>query len=288
MPLSDLAARRGDVLSILSLQPGADGLADLSHLDWAKAIVVLRGLTFRKVKLENTEVRPNLVECRIEDSLFAELSSCGHFWGAGNHWARCRFSKVSLKEAISPQCIFEDCRFENVAISNYRPCETVFSRCIFEGVSVFGMKATPPSGMASFNELGQAGSSVVFVACKLRGSTFENCYFDRVGFKGSEFSSIQVRNCDFTGIVSDSRWWEGGRVGDPFLAFLDDVLTLIRAQLGEQSAAVEVMREYRDLYASGRTTSRDYSACLFDGRVCYQDLRKIEDGLHQIETRYPL
>lgn len=287
MSLYDLEDRSGDIVELMAISRGSDGVADLASLDWPEALTVLRDLTFSRVRLEDVEVRPNLVECVIEDSTFSRLRSRAHFWGAEDRWSRCRFTDVELQDVISPQSRFEDCVFQNVSLVNYHPCETVFSRCTFIDTRFFGMKVEAATGLAKHAELDQ-GVSTVFSECSLSHCLFENCYFDGVEFRASAFVDVTAENCDFTGVITDKRWWGNSMEGDPFIAFLDEVLVMIKTRLGEKSIALKVMQAYVDDFRSGQTSSKDYSACLFDGRVPYSDLRKIEGALDEIEAKYPV
>jgi len=285
MSLYDLENRSGDIVELMAISRGSDGIADLSSLDWPEALTVLRGLTFSRVKLDGVEIRPNLVECIIEDSTFSRLRSHAHFWGAEDRWSRCRFTDMELKDVISPQSRFEDCLFQNVSLVNYHPCETVFLRCTFIDTRFFSMKVEAATGLAKHAELGQ-GVSTVFSECSLSHCLFENCYFDGMEFRTSAFVNVTAENCDFTGATADNRWWRDSMEGVPFVAFLDEVLVMIRTRLGEKSVAFEAMQAYVDDFRSGQTSNRDYSACLFDGRVPYAELRRIEGALDEIEARY--
>lgn len=285
MDLYDLQNRTGDAVELMALTRAGDGVADLGCLDWQGALIVLRGLAFKKVRLVDVEVRPNFVECVIEDSDFSRLRSYAHFWGAEDHWARCRFTDIELQDVISPQSRFEDCVFKGVRLANYRPCETVFSRCTFIHTTFVGMKTRTATGLVRHPEL-QKGVSTVFANCSLSCCVFQNCYFDKTEFRESRFIDVKTENCDFAGITADHRWWPEGTEGDPFVAFLDEVLEMIRTRLSGQSKAYRAMRKYAENFRSGQTSSRDYSACLFDGQVPYRDLRKIEDGLDEIEAKY--
>lgn len=286
MDLHDLVNRTGDAVEMLGLRRGHKGIVSLNDFDWKGAQIVLNGLLFKRVSLEGVDIRPNFVECIIEDSEFRRLRSYAHFWGAANRWLRCQFVDIRLQDVISPQSRFEKCRFEDVRLINYRPCTTVFSQCTFTRSTLFGMKTTIATRHSAQPELDKS-LNAVFSDCFFNDSIFRNCYLKGIGFRRSTFSNVKAENCDFDGVVSDNQWWEPASEGDPFIAFLDEVVEMIGQRLGVSSQAHCAMKAYRDDFVSGRTASRDYSVCLFDGQVPYQDLVKIEDGLDDIEARYP-
>lgn len=287
MNIYDLVDRAGDANTILELAPGPDGLADISAADWGGALVVLRGLTFRKVKLEGRGVRPNFVECHVEGSTFRRLTSHGHFWGAGNIWRNCTFDRVTMENVMSPQTRFENCRFAHLDLTQYRPCETIFSGCEFTGLRVLGMRAVDASGFSGFPEIAELGASLIFDDCTLEAPSFRNCYFNAVAFRRCRIRGPVAQACVFSGIASDDVWWPPEAEGDPFLAFLDEVLDAMRTALGEGSASHKALLAYTDDFSSGRTQSDDYSACLYDGTVPGEELDIISDVIDKIEARYP-
>jgi uncharacterized protein YjbI with pentapeptide repeats len=285
MNIYDLENRNGNAAELLGIEREGE-IVDLSPLDWERPLIVLRGLMFDHVLLKGVKIRPNLVECRITDSIFADLESRSHFWGAGNVWAHCQFSRVRMQDVIAPQCRFDECTFDDVTLSAFRLCETIFSNCTFNRISFSGMRAKERSYLLSAPELDKLGASGGFLRCSFRKPTFENCYFRGVAFNQCSVLEPQISNCDFSGIISDEPWWNHATSCDPFAAFLDEILQLVEKQLGAESSAFVAMKKYIDDYTSGQTNSKDYTACLFDGSVPYADLQKIEKGLEAIELQY--
>lgn len=287
MNICDLENRDGEVADLLGIER-IEGVANLSQLDWESPLIVLRGLTFDNVLLQGVKIRPNLVECRISDSCFIEVESYGHFWGAGNNWYRCHFSRIRMEDVIAPQCRFCDCSFDDVCLTGFRMCETVFANCSFNRVTITAMSARERRHLQPFPELDKTGASGLFSKCTLEMPCFENCQFDQIAFNGCKVSHPVVSNCNFSGIISDGQWWHNSMSCDLFIAFLDDALKLIEGQLGRHSVAFSSMQRFRDEYVAGRSKSRDYSACLFEGNIPYADLQKIEKGLEKLESRYSL
>lgn len=268
---------------------GADGVADLSSLEWASSLVVIQRIRLEKVRLCDVEILPNLVKSQISDSEFNKVSSDSHFWGAENRWRNCTFNVCELKNVISPRNLFEGCYFENCVIVGYRGFETLFHRCEFVNCELRNVSAEAPQGGDWLTpEMAAVGSSLQFMECAFERSIFTHCRFRDVAFRECTFSDVGVESCSFEDVNSDVEWW--GEVGDAdlFVAFLDEAIRQISEQLGATSKAACKLTQYRDEYASSATANKDYSACLYSGDVPDSELDRVEQILDELELQHHL
>lgn len=268
---------------------GADGVADLSSLQWESSLVVIQRVSLEKVRVCDVDILPDIVTSQITESEFNHISSDAHFWGADNRWNNCTVNACELKNMISPKNLFEGCRFENCSITGYRPYMTLFRRCKFVNCAFRNVTAVPvrrrdwPTA-----EMATVGSSLQFTDCTFEGSTFRHCRFRDVAFRRCIFANVCVDSCSLEGVNSDVEWWGEVEETDLFLAFLDEAIRQISEQLGSNSVAVCALRRYRNEYAGGATTSKDYSACLYSGDVPDSELDRIEELLDELELQYHL
>jgi len=285
MVIERLLGQRGDAREILRL-PG-DGYVDISDAEWGE-LEILRDLTFHRVVLAQQEIAVNFVDCLFRESRFRGLHSTGHFWGAGNRWERCDLSGINLADVISPANVFEQCAFEDVSLVGYKPAKTVFRRCRFSRLRLEGFRVVDNATLKGDPDLERRGARVAFVQCEFDQPYFSKCFFEGVAFDGCQVSGAVVEACDFRGVITDQPWWKADeRSGDPFIAFLQELIDVTAERLGKESASYDALDGYRRDYVSGRTTSRDYSAVLYGGQVPDRELDLLEEIFDDIEGRYP-
>jgi hypothetical protein len=284
--LDTLEKNRGDVRAILKI-PDGGGYFDLSDPAWSKTSVVLSELNFKRIKLYRTEVKANIVSSVFSDCLFDELLSVGHFWSADNKWKDCVYTRCHFEDAICPQNYFERCTFTDLHLIGSTIYETVFRECTFvdahfEGVAVERSRNT----RKPYAELELFDSCVVFERCRFERPEFSKCRFHDVAFIDCEIVDPVNNNSDFSGVKGFPIWWDDAVGIDPFVAFLEEVLTMIEKKLGKESRAYLRMLDYQQRYLLGATKSKDYSLCLYEGDVPDSELKKIENWLEKIERRY--
>jgi uncharacterized protein YjbI with pentapeptide repeats len=281
-----LTRNRGNIRTIL----GVDGeeLLDISHADWANRFEVIRGLELNRVRLADTKVAVNFVECSFDLCEFSHIETQSHFFGAGNIWRGCKFDNLDFVDIISPQSRFIDCEFRDSRIRGFRLCQTLFDSCQFFKCKIGGI-ASRSVGNPSMQlpEVSKLGANALFQSCGFSGIAFEGCRLDKVGFADCQIADNEFTNCDFSEAIGDDTWMKQLPKGDPFLAFLDALLEGIEKQLGSDSAAMRELSSYSDSYRSGKTTSKDYSACLYSGRVPDQELDDLQKTLDQTEAAFP-
>jgi uncharacterized protein YjbI with pentapeptide repeats len=285
-PIEQLLGKEGDAISIL----GASAMArpvDLSDDTWDQRLVVLRRLKFNRIRLARKKILVNFVECEFADSDFVAVTSEGHFWSASDAWLRCSFESVHLSEVISPMNTFSECRFIGASLTNYRPYQTLFQGCLFEQSGIAGLKAQQISNSINRNAaLAGRQSTLVFQGCEFRNVSFNGCFFAGVQFDDCRFSNVDAQACDFTGIESSQPWWPEQK-SNPFTTFLTQTLEMIRQRCGAESTAHSQFEDYVLDYATGKTTSQDFSACLYSGKIPDAELDKIEDELSNLMRKFP-
>jgi len=254
--------------------------------EWSAMLVVLSDLEFNRVELSDTRIDVNVVRSQFRDSEFSQITSRAHFWGAANTWSGCRFKEVRLEDAICPQNRFEHCSFEGFEFIGSNAYETVFSHCTFKNVRFEGFSAKKSTSRKLVRELADTGASVLFVDCSFDDATFYKCRFANVAFVNTAVSRHSVKASDFSGAIGRPQWWKDDETGDPFVAFLDEVLEMIRRRLGAQSVSFGRLQSYRQDYIDGRTTSKDYSKPLYEPGVPNSELDVIEDALEPIERKF--
>ncbi|HUP79754.1 MAG TPA: pentapeptide repeat-containing protein, partial [Pirellula sp.] len=218
---------------------------------------------------------------------FISLTSDGHFWGASDAWHRCAFESVHLSEVISPMNMFSGCRFKGASLTNYKPYQTLFEDCLFEQSEIAGLKAQQISNSSNRNPaLAGRQSTLVFQGCEFRNVRFRGCFFAGVQFDACRFSNVDAQACDFTGIECSQPWWPEQK-SNPFMTFLTQTLEMIRQRCGAESKAHSQFEDYLLDYAIGKTTSQDFSACLYSGMIPDAELDKIEDELSKLMRKFP-
>jgi uncharacterized protein YjbI with pentapeptide repeats len=279
-----LIGRTGDVRSLIGNAEGQE-LFDISEDGWGR-LEVLQGLQFRRVLLAGTEIKVNFVGCAFESSRFQHVRSEAHFWAASNNWRNCTFESMDLEEAISPMNTFQGCRFNRTTITNYRMYQTLFENCSFELCTFAGLRAQLVLNRAHLNpDLNKAGATVLFHQCAFNASVFEGCFFEGIGFEKCSFDNVEARACDFSGVVADQTWWSD-QSSDPFTLFLMKFLDLIRNRCGQESSAYAAIQNYLLDYKTGRTQSKDFSECLYTGKIPDEELDQIETELPKLMAKY--
>ena len=266
-----------------------DGYADISQSAWDSSLAVIHGVGLDKVRLAGRTISPNFVNCVWRDSEFLDLTTDGHFWGAGNEWHNCSFTTSVLCLVISPQNLFAGCTFNDVVFEGYVACETLFESCRFMNCKFESLRTIPKRRSRwAVGRMASLGSSLQFVGCEFHHPEFRYCVFADSVFSKSRFVDPMATECDFTYINSDHKWWPDSTQCDVFVSHLDHVITEIIAQLGNDSPAAKSLLRYRNEYVCGHTFSKDYSACLYDGTVPDPDLDVVEGIIDQVGPRFGL
>ena len=287
MIIKKLIENKGDVRNIIKINPDDEGFIDISDDDWEKSIDVIESITFNKIKIKNQIISPNFIRCSFYDSKFVELKSDGHFWASSNRWEFCEFKKVELCNVISSLNYFENCSFEDCSLTKYHPYQTLFKKCRFRNFCIEGMKArTIVNKSKRLLELESAKGTLLFLDCIFISPKFFNCFFEGVEFKNCKFENPKVEACSFEGTYSDDIWWQEQEI-DPFVKFIMEILKFIEKKFGKESASFKTFYNYYIDYTTGRTKSRDYSECLYNGNVPENELDEIENELDKIELRFP-
>ena len=265
--------RTGDADEILCLPRDQEGFLDLSTEPWAETAVVLRGLRFSRLKLKGVEVGSNFVACQFEASVFVEIRSEERFWGADDLWSHCTFRNVNLQGMISPGNKFTDCRFENARLLGFRPFNTVFESCTFENLTLEGYR---PEG------------ETLFRRCQFKRPQFSGCWFARTRFEDCVVSEPTVRDCVFTGATaSPAPWWSPQDTeSDPFLSFLDSVLTLVVKKLGQDHMLVQRVTAFRVAYVAKTVGPDDFAAMFYQHDVPPKDMRRIDSGVDRLFEKH--
>jgi uncharacterized protein YjbI with pentapeptide repeats len=268
------------------------GLPQSGVVDWSDNVElarfeVIRGIQFEKFSVSRAKVGLNFVECRFSQCAFKDLETDGHLWGAEDRWTECVFERCNLCEMIAPVNSFERCRFDEVAFVNFKPHQTLFESCSFSRSSVEGLKAHLISNSQIVNrDFKGDGGQLLFRDCRFEGISFRQCYFEGVVFQQCNFENTEASGCSFEGIVSDVTWWDAQKI-DPFAVFLTKALDLIRAKCGRDSAAYREFEIYMIDYGSGRTSNKNFSACLYNNRVPYAETQKIIKDLRKLVASFP-
>jgi hypothetical protein len=188
---------------------------------------------------------------------------------------------------IAPANSFERCRFDEVAVMNFKPHQTLFDGCSFSRCTIEGLKAHLISNRQIVNrDLKGGGGQLLFRDCRFEGISFRQCYFEGVVFQRCSFENTEASGCSFEGIVSDVVWW-GAQKTDPFTVFLVKALDLIRTKCGRECAAYREFETYMIDYGSGRTSDKDFSACLYSNRVPYAETQKLIKDLRKLVASFP-
>lgn len=273
-------------MEVLGLEPASAGVVDVSGFGWGDVLAILADLTFSSMRWSNLELRVDFTRCQFTDCLFEGVWSEGHMWAASNRWERVRFHSTQIRSAVCPLNRFEYCTFEDFKLTGTNAYRTVFRDCTFLDAEITGFRALAGGGdeLAWLEDFDQQ-KTVVFVRCTFARTRFVRSSFRGVAFEGCSFDHVSVEDCDFRGAIGDLAWIpEGSGVGDPFLAFLGEVLSLIERKLGSRSRAYGVFGEYERRYAGGLTRDKDYSACLYEGGLPDRELDAIEGELAGLEA----
>ncbi|MEQ1751843.1 MAG: hypothetical protein ABL974_20645 [Prosthecobacter sp.] len=247
----------------------------------------MNGLQFNDFCVSDADVGLNFVSCNFSRCQFVNIRTDGHLWGAKDTWTGCTFKGCRLKGMIAPMNTFVGCRFEMLKLQNFKPYQTVFADCVFDHAVIEGLRAQTISNRLMVNsDMGTTHGQLVFRNCRFESTAFLQCYFESVVFEQCSFANMDAEACSFDGIISDATWWGEQKV-DPFTAFLGKALDLIRVKCGSESAAYKEFENYIIDYGSGRTTSRDFSACLYNNRVPYAETLKFNNALMKLVDRQP-
>ena len=182
---------------------------------------------------------------------------------------------------------FFKCHFEGTDIINFKAYQTLFEGCVFARGRLEGLKAQLTQNRTMKNSLISDAGVVQFRDCRFESFMFDQCYFEGVVFERCSFAEVGARSCKFDGITSDVRWWSAQKA-DPFAAFLIKALELIAGKCGKDSAAYQEFENYVVDFGSGKTTSKDFSACLYSNRVPYVETQKIIKDLRKLVASFPL
>ena len=286
MAIVDLLLRaQGDARSILRLPK-------TGTIDWSDAVELARLEVIRDVQLENfsvsrAEVGLNFVECGFSQCAFSDLKTDGHLWGAKDRWTECVFERCNLRGMIAPVNSFDRCRFDEVTVVNFKPHQTLFEGCSFSRSTIEGLRPHLISNSQIVNRDFKGGSGqLLFRDCRFDGVSFRQSYFEGVVFQRCSFENTEASECSFDGIVADYTWWSPQKI-DPFTFFLTKALDLIRTKCGRESAVYREFETYMIDYGSGRTSDKDFSACLYNNRVPYAETQKIIKDLTKLVDSFP-
>jgi uncharacterized protein YjbI with pentapeptide repeats len=284
-----LSSGRENALKWLANNRRGDGFADISGGDWESSLAVIDGVELERVCLSNRVILPNLINSKINDSEFVNLTTDGHFWGGGNEWYRCSFSTSLLRSVISPQNLFVGCVFKQTVFDGYVPCETLFESCRFLSCKFESLRPKPKRRARwAISQMAQLGASLQFIGCEFDHTEFRRCVFADSAFKSSHFIDPMATECDFTGINSESRWWPDSAQSDVFVSYLDQLIAELILTLGPTSCAVKALVIYKEDYVRGDNKSKDYSACLYGGDVPDSELDVVEDIFDRLGSRFRL
>ena len=171
---------------------------------------------------------------------------------------------------------------------NFRPHQTLFDRCSFKGGAIEGLRAHLISNSQVKNDAFEGTEGQLFFRdCRFDGIAFRGCYFEGAVFRRCQFTRCEASECSFEGISADVVWWGGAQESDPFTVFLTKALELIRDKCGPKSAAYHAFENYIIDYGAGRTTSKDFSACLYADSVPYLETQKIIKDLRKLVVTFP-
>ena len=279
---------------LIGAKGAARAILGLSHaglVEWTDAadlarLEVIREVRFDAFSLARAEVGLDFVECGFTRCTFRDLKTQGHLWGAGDRWTDCDFENCDLRRMIAPVNSFKRCRFDGVSVMHFKPHQTLFEDCSFSRCTIEGMKAHLISNSQIVNREVEGAGQLVFRNCRFDVIAFHQCFFEGVVFEQCTFANTTAMACNFDGVVSDCTWWSAQKL-DPFTVFLAKALDLIRAKCGRDSAAYREFEAYVVDYRSGRTSSQDFSACLYNERVPYLETQKIIKDLRKLVAAFP-
>jgi uncharacterized protein YjbI with pentapeptide repeats len=256
-------------------------------LSSGKSAEVIRGVNFNGFAISRAEVRLKFVECGFTQCSFVDVKTDNHFWGARDRWVECAFERCQFLGMIAPVNSFRRCRFETVTIENFKPHQTLFDGCSFACSTITGLRAQLISNSQIANpDYKGSGGQLLFRDCSFKEVSFRQCYFEGIIFERCTFETTKASGCSFDGVVSDVIWWTEQK-SDPFTVFLTNALDLIRKKYGGDSVAYREFEAYAIDYGTGKTTSKDFSACLYNNRVPYADMRKIIKDLQELVDSHP-
>lgn len=280
-----LLSNQGDARGTLGLP--LNGVVKWSDRSELARFEIINGVTFEGFSMSQAEVGLNFVECAFKQCGFRDLETDGHLWGAEDRWKECVFERCILHGMIAPVNSCEGCRFDDVELVNFKPHQTLFEGCSFSRGTIEGLKAHMVSNDQVVNhDLKGCAGQLFFRNCRFDGITFRHCSFDGVVFQRCSFEKSEAHDCSFDRIISDVTWWRTQKA-DPFAAFLEKALDLIRAKCGRESAAYREFETYVINYGSGKTTDKDFSACLYNDRVPYIETQKIIRDLRKLIGEFP-
>jgi uncharacterized protein YjbI with pentapeptide repeats len=275
---------QGDAHHILGL-PKSD-VVEWSNSTELSSFEVIRGVQFNTFSVSYAKIGLNFVECKFNRCTFKDLISDGHLWGAENCWTECVFEQCNLRRMIAPANSFKKCLFDKVSVINFKPHQTLFDSCSFSRSTIEGLRTHLISNNKIVNHDLKGSSQLLFRNCRFDGVSFRQCYFEGVSFQQCVFKDIEASGCKFEGIVSDIVWWDLQK-SDPFTEFLMKALNLILAKCGRESAAYQEFEAYMIDYGTGKTTNKDFSACLYNSRVPYAETQKVINDLRKLVASFP-
>lgn len=276
---------RGDVRRALNLPEGEIIWSD--QKEWIR-LEILKSLEFNDFRVSQVDVKLNFVSCDFVKCSFQRIRAEQHFWGASDTWQSCSFEGCDLSGMIAPMNSFRSCIFENLNLQKFNPHQTIFSDTIFKNCIIQGMRAQMIKNNQMINtDMMQSNAQLIFRECRFDSVEFRKCYFHDVIFERCIFHETTADQCDFEGVASDIIWWQPQRV-EPFTAFLSSALELIARRCGSESAAFKEFEIYLGDYRSGRTTSRDFSAFLYNDRVPYSETQKVIKDLRKLAGSHSL
>jgi uncharacterized protein YjbI with pentapeptide repeats len=280
-----LIGARGDARHILGI-PSTEGL-EWSESRELERLEVIRGVHFDGFTVSHAEVGLNFVECGFNQCNFSDLKTDGHLWGAEDKWNDCVFERCELRAMIAPANSFKKCRFEGVSVVNFKAHQTLFDGCLFLSSAVAGLKALLIRNSQLLNrEFGESKGQILFRDCRFQDVSFRQCYFEGAVFQRCIFINTDANGCSFERVVSDVVWWGTQKV-DPFTVFLGKALELIRAKCGRESTVYREFENYMIDYGSGKTMSKDFSACLYNNRVPFTETQKVIEELRKLVATFP-
>lgn len=274
--IDDLAQLSGgDARRVLSLQPGPDGVIDLTPEPWAQAHIVLHGLRFEKIRIGRVDVAPNFVHCQFEACEFLRTTSDERFWGANDEWTNCRFDGVQLHGMIAPGNTFRRCTFVQSKLTFFRPHNTVFEDCTFEDTIFKGFEAQ---------------GDTAFRRCAFHRPTFENGNFARTRFEACTVVAPKIINCSFDGAVAvPTPWWTPqDACPDRFPALVLAVLELVRKRLGPNHLLVPRLESFLSSYRLGLVKKEGFEKVLFAPDIPAADMRRIDKPLFRLYDEHAL
>ena len=281
---SKILSSSGDARQIAGIPDGPYEWNDSLSLG---TFEVIKRVRFQDFCISDSEVCLNFVECEFSACKLRNLKSTGHLWGADDCWINCDFESCDFEQMRSPMNTFTGCVFSKIRIKGYSPYQTVFDACAFNEVLISGLKPRAGKNNTMTNPLlRQVPGQILFRDCSFVNVEFRECYFQDVVFERCTWDKTSAHGCSFDGVFSDTIWWQAQRL-DPFTAFLSKALELIRQKCGPESAAHREFENYVVDYGSGRTSSRDYSACLYNNRVPYAEIQKVDRELSKLEDLHP-